>query len=677
MPEIKFKRGLEAKLPPLDEAEPGFTTDTEKLFIGSKDGNIQLAKQKDLDTTNANVANNTNALNNLTSTNTNAEVMSARGAYPLLGNRLDNVDTQITTNTSNIAANTSSLAESVHLSSLPRIAPENDDTARLQRAIAQADGKRAIIFDPNATYQLSGTLLINTGVVLIGNGATVTGGSIQFQNTCTYGSVSGFTFNGTTLVTYGDNMDIRNNYFKNQNDNAIAIWQAVDNITIAYNRFENINPATGFYNSSGRAIYQSTTGNVKKLVIAHNKMENIHGGSAIFVSGIHSNLEIYYNNIYYTDGMGIELFQMDISSTGKIEHNTISYIGFLRTSNPSGVGCCGIYNGYSTGSGSVPTISASNNKIDHVYEVGIEGAFGLVQNNTISYTGCDQAGHPTPSIEGIYGALKAIGNTILNPGGHGIRHQGQSASGIVDRVIKGNYIRNDTLNASANGIDIRTQASGQPLQDIVIQDNHCEGFDSAIYLMNNNLFSGIQFKRNTHKNTNNFMKDANGRGINIKEDGLKTYYFQNDMFTSWATTTSLNNWSIANGTLSQVSDGSNGRLIPKVTAVDGNNARLTQKIQTPLLSRSKLLYMEFVVQGSAKYKINVYPVNADNSLNYAGGANYTYDNFSPTTFQTIGLLWGVGGTQFQVEIGTSGVAADWLSIREVKCYLIDKEHVLS
>lgn len=62
-----FDHGPEATIPSLKIGQPGFTTDTEKLFIGSKDGNIQMAKQSDLaakanqsdlDTTNANVTAN-------------------------------------------------------------------------------------------------------------------------------------------------------------------------------------------------------------------------------------------------------------------------------------------------------------------------------------------------------------------------------------------------------------------------------------------------------------------------------------------------------------------------------------------------------------------------------------------------------------------------------------------
>lgn len=92
MPKIEFKRGTKDKLPTLAVGEPAFTTDTKEFFIGSDEGNIEFAKQNDLNTTNANVTNNTNTLNNLANVSANAEVMSARGTYPLLGNRLDGVD---------------------------------------------------------------------------------------------------------------------------------------------------------------------------------------------------------------------------------------------------------------------------------------------------------------------------------------------------------------------------------------------------------------------------------------------------------------------------------------------------------------------------------------------------------------------------------------------------------
>ena len=42
---ITFKKGLQANLPVLAEAEPAFTTDTKKLFIGSSAGNIEIGTQ--------------------------------------------------------------------------------------------------------------------------------------------------------------------------------------------------------------------------------------------------------------------------------------------------------------------------------------------------------------------------------------------------------------------------------------------------------------------------------------------------------------------------------------------------------------------------------------------------------------------------------------------------------
>ncbi|MDP4268207.1 MAG: hypothetical protein Q8880_12330 [Bacteroidota bacterium] len=45
---IQLKRGLEKDLPTLSEGELGFTTDTWKLFVGSSNGNIQLAKMSDI-----------------------------------------------------------------------------------------------------------------------------------------------------------------------------------------------------------------------------------------------------------------------------------------------------------------------------------------------------------------------------------------------------------------------------------------------------------------------------------------------------------------------------------------------------------------------------------------------------------------------------------------------------
>ncbi|WP_017210971.1 hypothetical protein [Clostridium beijerinckii] len=44
MGKILLKRGLKANLPTLSSGEPGFTTDTNEVFIGNGTTNLKLAK---------------------------------------------------------------------------------------------------------------------------------------------------------------------------------------------------------------------------------------------------------------------------------------------------------------------------------------------------------------------------------------------------------------------------------------------------------------------------------------------------------------------------------------------------------------------------------------------------------------------------------------------------------
>jgi hypothetical protein len=49
MPKILVRRGLDANIPVFDTGEPGFATDTKRVFIGSDEGNIELSKKSDAD----------------------------------------------------------------------------------------------------------------------------------------------------------------------------------------------------------------------------------------------------------------------------------------------------------------------------------------------------------------------------------------------------------------------------------------------------------------------------------------------------------------------------------------------------------------------------------------------------------------------------------------------------
>jgi hypothetical protein len=83
MPKILVRRGLDANIPVFDTGEPGFATDTKRVFIGTDSGNIELAKQEGVDSV-------------------NVELGNARGGLPSLDERLDALDQSLSTHTSDI-----------------------------------------------------------------------------------------------------------------------------------------------------------------------------------------------------------------------------------------------------------------------------------------------------------------------------------------------------------------------------------------------------------------------------------------------------------------------------------------------------------------------------------------------------------------------------------------------
>jgi hypothetical protein len=183
VPKIRFKRGLKTNLPVLDEGEPAFTTDTEEFFIGSQTGNIEFAKQSDLDETNAQVTANTNSINNLVNTDTNAEVIDARSTYSTLGGRLDNLDSEVGTNTSQIESVNEQLADrstdlmqrgiNVKYPFGTNLTPAKgdgvtDDTSAIQAIINYAISINRKVFFPASNYLVNGNLTVNDQVELEG-----------------------------------------------------------------------------------------------------------------------------------------------------------------------------------------------------------------------------------------------------------------------------------------------------------------------------------------------------------------------------------------------------------------------------------------------------------------------------------------------------------------------------
>lgn len=66
---LQFKRGNETNLPLLDVAEPAVTLDSQKMFYGTSQGNVEVAKKSDLNVTNANVSANAASLSDIVTIN--------------------------------------------------------------------------------------------------------------------------------------------------------------------------------------------------------------------------------------------------------------------------------------------------------------------------------------------------------------------------------------------------------------------------------------------------------------------------------------------------------------------------------------------------------------------------------------------------------------------------------
>jgi len=77
---IKLKKGPQANLPNLNLAEPAFTTDEERLYIGGLNGNVPLPNKQDITTINSQLAKNTQDLSN-TKAKINSEINSL--IYPV------------------------------------------------------------------------------------------------------------------------------------------------------------------------------------------------------------------------------------------------------------------------------------------------------------------------------------------------------------------------------------------------------------------------------------------------------------------------------------------------------------------------------------------------------------------------------------------------------------------
>jgi hypothetical protein len=138
VPKILLKRGVKGNLPTLEEGEPGYTTDTKEVFIGTSELNVQLAKQADVNSLSEGLSQTNNRFDDLKLVDANAEILDARGGELTLGERLDKssvIMDGLTTSLSDKASQGSLDNIAISIEKFPRQGTELDDTARFTRAL--------------------------------------------------------------------------------------------------------------------------------------------------------------------------------------------------------------------------------------------------------------------------------------------------------------------------------------------------------------------------------------------------------------------------------------------------------------------------------------------------------------------------------------------------------------
>jgi hypothetical protein len=149
------------------------------------------------------------------------------------------------------------------------------------------------------------------------------------------------------------------------------------------------------------------------------------------------------------------------------------------------------------------------------------------------------------------------------------------------------------------------------------------------------------------------------------KDGLLSNAIQNKDFSSWATSTSLSNWTAQSSTLSQIVD--DNSYIPQITVTAGGFAgRIVQDIYLP--KGLKNYYLRVMFKGNSNMVLKITPYNIDGTtLNNSAAITTTSSTFSTTTFQELTLLAQLNSSKVQVYFGTqSSTQNDYIIIQSIQ-----------
>lgn len=327
MPKIRFKRGPESKLPSLSEGEPGFTTDTGKLFVGSSNGNKEFVRKEDLeaveedlqgqlnttnnrldgyengapitpissssvyDMTNGQELNTTldkvyeldNTIKQMETIDANTELVTARGGETNLNTRLDKTDQEIDSLSSSLAQSMAKLDVSVR-----DFGAVGDGVADDRQAIQNAfnyAGQNGfnVKFEPNKVYKIGITVLNQDLLTIPNDNMTIdlNGSTIQL-------ATNSFTGYDVFYMWNKKNITIKNGKLKG------------DRLTHDYTTM------TGTHEFGyGIAIFDST------CTVDNMEISDMTGDAIATKSGIASTVQILNSKLHHCRRQGITVMNSD------------------------------------------------------------------------------------------------------------------------------------------------------------------------------------------------------------------------------------------------------------------------------------------------------------------------------------------------------------------------------
>lgn len=572
------------------------------------------------------------------------------------------------------------------------------------------------------TFHIGGTYDLGGGTLVVGINVTIFGGSLQNGTVqlSSGSSVSGVTFVNAVIKPVGDGITICNNTIKDlsgDNDAAICIYDSCKNLRITNNHIHGINGASDFTSyCSGIKVNPASNEYVDGLVIEGNDIHDYVGPAGIFLYGDAikvRNFAISKNRIHHSRNFGIEiLLSGDIDVSGRIDGNEVFSIGAIReTSVASGTGCGGIYTNVN-----LRNVIVTNNYVQEVLEIGIEGQYKEVSGNTVVESGFSQRLFPVADNAGIYGKSSIVkGNTIVNCGsygGYGV-FDGGVVDGVtfVDNVVISNYHSwaSGTLYAvgddvvSSGGVYRCTSAgvsgatppsgSGAAISDgavtwdfrktkcnMGVNINAISGMQNSTFLNNrfigigepfsfSGINSGVDVSGNTCS-TEGSVSLIGGYGARCAKgfrvsSAISENLIVNSKFSNFAGAVP-DGWSVLNGTVSKVQSSIGARMVPQVTQSDGaHRSRLIQTIST----NGKALFFDFSFVSNDGLLVNLF-----NGQSGAYLGEFSIAETSQHLVSAGGYFDGAGVDSVKIEVSTKTLAplasGLYFTLSSFSCYEI-------